>query len=179
MEPETIDDLLLYRLSRLHAVGGAPVVRLCEGRYGITRREWRLIVVLARHGAMLSSQLARLAQLEPARTSRAVTDLVTKGLVERAPRPGDRRQVQVALTLAGQTLHARFFPEVVAINQQLLSVLSPPEREVLDACLSRLQAAADRRLAEADLPKANRRQGRRRAVPGDGVRSAPGRTLGP
>ena len=37
--PDTLDDLLNYRLMRLFAVSGAPVVRLCEGRYGIARRE--------------------------------------------------------------------------------------------------------------------------------------------
>ena len=163
--PQTIDDLFLYRISRLHAVGGAPVVRLCEGRFGITRREWRLIVVLAQQGPGLSSELARRAQLEPARTSRALTVLVEKGLVVRTPRLGDRRQVEVALTPAGQALHARLFPEVAAINQRLLSVLSPSELDLLDDCLDRLQRAADRHLAEADLPKANRRLGRLR--PGD------------
>ena len=165
MEPQTIDDLLLYRLSRLHAVGGAPVVRLCEGRHGITRREWRLVVVLAQQGPVLSSQLARLAQLEPARTSRAVTMLVTKGLAARTPRPGDRRQVEIALTPAGRALHERLFPEVVAVNQRLLSVLSASELDLLDDCLARLQQAAERQLAESDLPKANRRRGRVR--PGD------------
>jgi hypothetical protein len=38
--------MLLFRLSRLLAVGGAAVVRLCEGRYGITRREWAVLSLL-------------------------------------------------------------------------------------------------------------------------------------
>lgn len=36
--PLTLDDLLDYRLFWLFALGGAPVVRLLEGRHGITRR---------------------------------------------------------------------------------------------------------------------------------------------
>ena len=42
-------ELFLYRLTRLQAVAVAPVGRLCQARYGVSRREWRLIVVLARH----------------------------------------------------------------------------------------------------------------------------------
>ena len=47
-QPAALDDLLLYRLSRLLAVGGSPVIRLCEGRFGITRREWRVRALLDR-----------------------------------------------------------------------------------------------------------------------------------
>jgi hypothetical protein len=50
-QPRQLDELLNYRLLRLFAVSGAPVVRLLEGRYGISRREWRLIALLAARGA--------------------------------------------------------------------------------------------------------------------------------
>lgn len=44
--PRKHDDLLNYRLKRLFSLGGAPAVRLCEGRYGIARNEWRMIAAL-------------------------------------------------------------------------------------------------------------------------------------
>jgi hypothetical protein len=37
-QPEVISDLLLLRLSRLLSVASVPIVRLCEGQFGITRR---------------------------------------------------------------------------------------------------------------------------------------------
>lgn len=48
----SIEDLLLYRLGRLASVGGAMVVRLCEGGYGITRREWAVIGQLYEGGSL-------------------------------------------------------------------------------------------------------------------------------
>ena len=84
----SLDDLLLYRLSRLLAVAGSLVIRLCEGRFGITRREWQLIATLACHGELNSSQLAEHAQLDRARTSRAIGSLVDKGLASRTVPPG-------------------------------------------------------------------------------------------
>ena len=104
-----LDDLLLYRLSRLLSVAGSMVIRLCEGRFGITRREWRLIAVLASKGELGSSQLAEHAQLDRARTSKAVGSLVAKQLVSRVARAGDRRQVQLGLTEAGQALYDELF----------------------------------------------------------------------
>ena len=163
LSPAAIDDLLLYRLSRLVAVGGSVVVRLCEGVYGITRREWRVLALLARDEGLLSSQLAERAQLDRARTSRAITSLVAKKLAARQVGPGDRRQARIVLTAAGRALYQEMFPRVLEINRELLDALQPAKAAALDQVLDRLQARADAILARGGLPKADRRRGRARA----------------
>jgi DNA-binding MarR family transcriptional regulator len=160
-QPESLDDLFLYRLTRLFSTGGAPVIRLCEGRHGITRREWRLIAALALHGPMQSSELALRIHLERGRTSKGVMDLAEKKLVSRTVRPNDRRLVDVALTEAGRAVYDALFPEVAGVNRELLSALSAQEVGQLDALLGRLQVRADELMGSADLPKADRRRGRR------------------
>ncbi|MDH6593664.1 DNA-binding MarR family transcriptional regulator [Variovorax sp. TBS-050B] len=157
-----LDDLLLYRLSRLLSVAGSMVIRLCEGRFGITRREWRLVATLASRGELSSSALAEHAQLDRARTSKAVGSLVAKQLVSRTARAGDRRQVRLGLTDAGQALYEALFPLVTAINAELLGALDADEAQRFDAALHRLQAKAERMVEEAVLPKADR--GRRGAA---------------
>ncbi|MDN6882284.1 MarR family transcriptional regulator [Variovorax sp. CAN2819] len=156
--PRTLDDLLLYRTSRLLSVAGSMVIRLCEGRFGITRREWRLIATLAGHGALGSSQLAEHAQLDRARTSRAVSSLVEKGLVSREQPAGDRRHVLLRLTARGTKLHAELYPLVCAINTELLGALDTAEAALLDDMLQRLHARGEAMVAAADLPKADRRR---------------------
>jgi DNA-binding MarR family transcriptional regulator len=158
-----LDDLLLYRLSRLVGVAGGMVIRLCEGRFGITRREWRLIAVLASRGELGSSQLAEHAQLDRARTSKAVGSLVEKQLVSRVARSGDRRQVLLGLTEAGQALYEELFPLVTSINAELMGALGKEDAAQLDKSLHCLQARAERMVQEAVLPKADR--GRRGASP--------------
>ncbi|MBS0450924.1 MAG: MarR family transcriptional regulator [Proteobacteria bacterium] len=156
-----LDDLLLYRLSRLLSVGGSPVIRLCEGRFGITRREWRVLATLVEHGGkgLGSSQLAELAQLDRARTSRAVGSLVAKGLMSRSQPGGDRRQVILRLTDAGHAIHAELFPMVREINAQLMAALTPQAAQQFDESLARLQARAQALVSTvADLPKADRRR---------------------
>lgn len=164
--PAALDDLLLYRLNRLLATAGSMVVRLCEGRFGITRREWRVVALLAQHPGLMSSQLADRAQLDRARTSRAVTSLVAKKLVAREQGPADRRQARLALTDAGRALHDELFPLVAGINRDLLAALEPDQLDALDAGLQRMQARAESMLAAAVLPKADRRRGRARRIMG-------------
>lgn len=159
--PAALDDLLLYRLSRLLGVAGSMVIRLCEGRFGITRREWRILALLAQDEGLLSSQLAERAQLDRARTSKAITSLVDKKLLLREPRPDDRRQAALTLSGEGRALVQALFPLVVRINQELLAVLPETGVAQLDDALDRLQRHADELVAQAELPKADRRRGGR------------------
>lgn len=149
-------ELFLYRLSRLQAVAVAPVGRLCQARYGVSRREWRLIVVLARHGPVLSSELADFAQLDRARTSRIVTALVDLNLIAREVIPSDRRQARVSLTAKGRALYDEFLPVVVELNRQLLLALEPEEIAQLDGLMDRLAERAKANLAALELPKQRR-----------------------
>lgn len=153
-----LDDLLLYRTSRLLSVAGGMVIRLCEGRFGITRREWRLVATLAGRGALGSSQLAEHAQLDRARTSKAVSSLVKKGMVSREQPAGDRRHVLLRLTEPGEALYAQLYPLVCAINAELLGALDAQEVALLDGMLQRLHARGEAMVAAADLPKADRRR---------------------
>ncbi len=167
-EPEVLQDLLLYRLSRLQAIAGGIVVRYCAGRFGITRREWHIVGLLAALGPMSSSDLASRAWLDRPRTSKAVTALVAKNLVNRASRAGDARFTRLSLTPEGVKLYAQVFPVVSRINQDILAVLQPQELGVLDSILGRLQLRAEGMVAQGGLPLADRRQGgtarRRRAA---------------
>lgn len=160
-DPQALDDLLLYRLGRLAATAGTMVVRLCEGRHGITRREWRALAWLGQQDDVLSSQLAERIQLDRARTSRAITSLVAKGLLRRSPGMADRREVRLSLTTPGRALYEEVMPQVRAINRELLSALRQAEVQALDDALKRLQARAQRMAVQSDYPKADRRRGGR------------------
>ena len=141
--PRHIDELLNYRLLRLYAVSGAPVIRLLEGRYGISRREWRLLALLARHGELSPSGLAEKAHLDRPRATRGVQVLVDKQLARRVPLPGDARRAMVSLTPAGQQLYDELFPQIAAINQQVVSVLGDEVVAALDAALALLTTQAE------------------------------------
>ncbi len=160
--PQSLDELLLYRLGTYLALAAAPVIRICEGEFGISRREWRLVAVLAERGDMLSSELALACSLDRARTSRAISSLAQKKLLRRQAPKADARQVRVSLSPTGLELHRQLWPKVQHHHQLLLEGLQETERAQLESLLGALYRQAQA-LGEhyVNLPKANRRQGRR------------------
>lgn len=168
--PRRLDELLNFRLHMLQALSGAPIVRLLEGRHGITRREWRLLALLADRGPLSPSDLATQGQLDRARTSRSIGVLVEKKLALREALVADPRRAKVSLTPAGQRLYDQLFPLIADINMQLVSALDDATLDVLDNALARLRTKADElnRALATDI-KAHRQQGgSRRLLEGKG-----------
>ena len=141
-DPKQHDDLLNYQLKRLLAIGGAPAIRLCEGRYGVTRVEWRLVAALVEDGAMSPTALATRARVEAGRVSQTLGRLRDKALVRRDEQPGNRRRALVAATEAGHALYAELWPQLAAINRRIVAALDEHEAQVLEECLRKLTERA-------------------------------------
>ena len=135
---DSIEELLLFRLNLFSAQSGALLVRLCEGKFGITRREWRVLGLLYGNDGMAPSMLADRVQLDRARTSRAIGALVKKRLIARETNMTDRRGAYLSLTPAGVKLYMELMPHVQNINQRIMSVLTEQERQQLDSWLEKL-----------------------------------------
>jgi DNA-binding MarR family transcriptional regulator len=56
---------------------------------------------------------------------------------------GDARRARVSLTAAGQTLYDELFPQIAAINQQVISVLGDDVVATLDTALAQLTTHAE------------------------------------
>lgn len=143
-QPADITDLLNYRLARLMAASGAAVIRLCEGKYGVSRREWHMLGLLAAHGPQSPSELAGKCHLDRARVSRAITLMSGKGLIRRRGVAGDQRRATVELTTLGTTLQRALFADIAAINARLVAGLSPERLALLDELLDDLTQQAQR-----------------------------------
>jgi DNA-binding MarR family transcriptional regulator len=149
LHPQRQDEFLLYRLYRIHITAGRQVVQLCESLHGLTRREWRVLSFLAENEGVLSHELAERAMLDRARTSRTLTLLADKKLIERRPKPNDRREVQMYLSDEGHRVHGDLFPRIRAINQALVAGLSADDRDALDRMVAAVQGKANELLAGA------------------------------
>lgn len=158
-QPTSIQQMLLFRISRFFGVAGGMAMRMCEARFGLTRREWGVMATLATDEGLLSSELAQKAQLDRARTSRALSGLEEKGWVLRKPLDGDRRRVAIYLTDEGRRMYGRILPEMVKIHADIVSALSDEELALFDGLLSKLQAHAvtlEQQEQYADLPRIGR-----------------------
>ena len=136
--PRQHDDLLNFQLKRLVRYGGAPAVRLCEGRFGVTRREWRLVAALVEDGEMSLTDLVRRAQLDQGCVSLAAKALVGKGFVERSKLPDNQRRTVLRATPAGRELYHALFPQLARINVRILEALSGEEVAQLESILGKL-----------------------------------------
>lgn len=163
----SFEDMLLYRLGLLSSEAGAVVVRLCEGQYGVTRREWRMLALLYGHEKLTPSALAERANLDRARTSRAISALVEKGLLTRDIKPSNRKEVQLSLTAKGHSLYETLMPEIQNINREILTALSESETQQLNDFLAKLHASAQRLKTDMSptLPKTYRLRGRTKTSP--------------
>lgn len=165
------ENLLNFRLWRLIALAGAPVTRLCEGHYGITRREWHLLAMLARDGSLPPSEMALRASLDRARISKAVASLIDKSLIQRTAVHDGRCRAVLALTPKGIQLANELFPQIDEINEHVLSALSPEARTALFASLEALtqQAARINQQNSPDVQADRHRGGSRRRWAGRGA----------
>ena len=162
-DPQQPSDLLMYRLHKLSASSGRLVTRLLERRYGITRREWGVLMWLARQPGISPSQLADALNLDRARVSRATTAMQAKGLLHKAPDAANHRTTALQLTASGQQLHDELLPQIRAINLQLASALSAAALAQLDTSLQQLQDRANalEQHSSADAAYPPRQSGKR------------------
>lgn len=169
LAPRTVEDLLNYRLARLLAATSAPGVRLLEGRFGVTRRQWGLLGLLAQHGPVSPTGLSRLSRLPPSKVSLHIGDFVARGLVRREVLPGDRRRALLVLTQTGRQLFDAAFPALAGLSTAMLGCLSAQEVQALDSLTRKLGDAAERVSAQQPVPeKADRRHGGSRRARGWG-----------
>ena len=98
----------------------------------------------------------------PKTSSRAITSLLTRKLITRDAMPGNRRQARLSLTTAGQAVHDELFPQVKALNQELLAGLSAEAVDGLDQALADMQRRAEALVAtRTDVPRTYRLRGGR------------------
>lgn len=125
MTPESfnLSEFLPYRL----AVLSERVSRRLSVEYGRTHGlampEWRVLVHLRRSGRVSVREIQTCVNLEKPRVSRAVSRLVTAGLVEKVPGQGDGRLVSISLTDAGHRALAEILPAALAVEQKLTAAV--------------------------------------------------------
>ncbi|MNH08026.1 HTH-type transcriptional repressor NicR [compost metagenome] len=155
-EPQDLRDLVSFQLRQLSNLYTKNTASVYQRKFGLTMNEWRLIALINTAGSLSLNRLAAQAQFDKGLTSRIVLKLTERGMVQREPDPNDARGVALSLTDQGRQLVAEVFPEAVELNQQLQSVLTRAEREVLLQVLEKLthqaRAMLDQERENAGMP---------------------------
>lgn len=136
-----LSEFLPYRLSIASNAVSERVAGVYQARFGLKVPEWRIIAVVAEQGRLTQAGLVAATQMDKMTVSRAVTALVERGVLTRAP-AGDRRTLELTLTDEGNSLHAEIAPLALAIETELLAGFTKAERKQMLALLRRLEACA-------------------------------------
>lgn len=124
---------------------------------GVTRPQWRVLLVIARLDRPSQSEVAELLDVERITLCRMVDRLAEIGLVERRADPADRRVWRLHLTDKALPLIDRLSEIGEELESELLSVLTLEERNTLTDLLTRLRAgmaSRDEERAAADRGRA-------------------------
>lgn len=135
-----LDRFLPYRLSFTSNAVSEQIARAYRSLFGLTIPEWRLLAVLAEQAGMTQQQLGARTGMDKVTVSRAAVALARRGLLARAPHPGDRRSRLLSLTGAGRAMHAQVVPKALGLEAAIFACLSAPERGQLQRLLTRIDA---------------------------------------
>lgn len=148
----TLRDMVVFRIYRAWSAANPIFTRLCEGRFNITRREWRILATSVAHGRLGSAALARAAKLDSVRTSRTISSLCEKGWMLRQRDTRDARNIFVEASPQGLELYRLIMPTVVELNAQVTQDLEAEELRVLNGALDKI-IQRSLRMQEAEVIK--------------------------
>ncbi|MFF5724443.1 MarR family winged helix-turn-helix transcriptional regulator [[Kitasatospora] papulosa] len=169
MTPPSVLTLSAYLM---YATGKAARRRLTDAltAHGLRLRHLTVLAMLEDAGPLPKGDLASRLDMNQSDLTRTVTDLEGAGHVECTRDPSDRRRIEVALTTAGRGSLARLDHEVSATEADLLSPLTPEERDRFTSLLRRVHTHLEQ--GRNDLPARRAPEG---GVPAaTAARSAPG-----
>ncbi len=135
--PYRVEEQVGHLLRRAHQRATAIFL----GQIGVddlTPTQFAALVKLKDEGALSQNHLGRLTAMDRATILGVIRRLETRGLIERAADPNDRRRTVLSLSLAGRRLIERLARNGPRVGQAILSPLAPDERETFLALLRRL-----------------------------------------
>ncbi|WP_328808524.1 MarR family winged helix-turn-helix transcriptional regulator [Nonomuraea montanisoli] len=111
-----------------------------EGLAGADARKWHYAVLatLEEAGPASQAELSRRTGVYRSDLVSVINELSARGLVERAPDPGDRRRNVITLTGAGRDRLRRLDALLGSLADEVLAPLDAAERDQLTALLTRL-----------------------------------------
>ncbi|WP_374596907.1 MarR family winged helix-turn-helix transcriptional regulator [Sphingosinicella sp.] len=107
---------------------------------GITRPQWRVLLVLKRGEGINQGELADTLEVEAITVGRMVDRLQDAGLVERRADPNDRRAWRLFLSQRSRTLIEELRPVSERMIEDTLEGFTPTERETFVNYLERVRA---------------------------------------
>ena len=139
--PFSVERSALFRMIRIiNYVGQAYQQNALARGLGLSRREWRVLLVIASHPDVSAAQVSEISGYSQMAISRAVRNLIGQNRLAQKTDPTDRRRSCLNLTDDGWAVYRQLVPVVVGLEDDVLGTLDVRERDMLDAVLDRAVA---------------------------------------
>jgi DNA-binding MarR family transcriptional regulator len=131
---------LLVRLLKVGSFISGPMRDGVCDPVGINATELRVIMALAGEGELAGHDLVEITGLAPMNVSRAIAALRTRGWIEEAVDPENRRRRPVRLSPAGHEAYARTQPYFDVVAEAVLGTLTGRQRQQLAVLTDKVNA---------------------------------------
>jgi DNA-binding MarR family transcriptional regulator len=140
----TIEDMTAFRVSVFSNTLGRAAARYSARHLDLSLTQWRVLAIVGMGAPATARDVVRKTGLDKGGISRAVADLLGRGLLEKQPSVADKRARPLSLTATGRRLYGQGLQAASARNDALMAALTKRERRLWDDFLARLQARAER-----------------------------------
>ncbi|HET9388196.1 MAG TPA: MarR family transcriptional regulator [Steroidobacteraceae bacterium] len=128
-----------FRLNRLAVAVSDHLAGIYRERFGLEIPEWRVMATVGPLRGCTAQYIAASARMHKTRVSRAIANLVRRGLIERASSPDDRREMALRLTRPGRRMYRELVPLALDRERQLLACLTAAQRRAFTRGLTVLE----------------------------------------
>jgi DNA-binding MarR family transcriptional regulator len=133
-----LERFLPYRLVVAATLGSRALSRIYGQHFGIAIPEWRVMAMLGQFDRLTARDVGELSHMHKTKVSRAVGELVERGLVHKTPNRDDRREVFLSLTMPGRRIYEQVAPMALAFEQRLMDDIPAGEMQAFERVLSTL-----------------------------------------
>jgi DNA-binding MarR family transcriptional regulator len=138
-----LDTYLPYRLSMASNKVSALIAKAYETRFGLSVPQWRVLVILSEGTPLSQKGLIERTAMDKVTISRTVGALVTRGLLLRVNRGGDRRMNVLTLSQAGRDIVSEVTPLALEFEAALITAIGTQPAYELGDMLRKLEACAE------------------------------------
>jgi DNA-binding MarR family transcriptional regulator len=131
-----------YRFSILAARQTRCLSEMYAHNFELSVSQWKVLPIVGYYGPMSAKDVGERTSLEPEKVTRAVDQLVARGLVSRRTDPKDRRRVVLSLAAKGKDVFTESEQFRSVIETEFLKALQPKERAAFHRILDKLERRA-------------------------------------
>jgi DNA-binding MarR family transcriptional regulator len=127
-----------FRFNYLALRYNIPLYGWVEKEFGLPRPEYVVVYSLGLRDGVTARDISVSYGFPKNSLSRAINALERKGLIARTRHPSDKRSLMINLSPAGRRLFDWTLPRFVAVQEDMLRVLSASERTTLSVLLAKI-----------------------------------------